>query len=76
MVCSHEQCFSVSEVTAASDTAQKIGLFASLDAAVASNTEKHCLCKQTTYIGIAFLTKQKVVLAAAWHPEHRRNRKP
>jgi hypothetical protein len=30
-----------------SDTAQKIGLFLSLDAAVASDTEKHCSCKQT-----------------------------
>jgi hypothetical protein len=45
--CLHEQCFSVSDATAASDTAQKIGLFLSLDAAVASDTEKHCLCKQT-----------------------------
>jgi hypothetical protein len=47
MVCLHEQCFSVSDATAASDTAQKIGLFLSLDAAVTSDTEKHCLCKQT-----------------------------
>jgi hypothetical protein len=31
----HGQCFSVSDATAASDTAQKIGLFLSLDAAVA-----------------------------------------
>jgi hypothetical protein len=46
-VCLHEQCFSVLDATAASDTAQKIGLFLSLDAAVASNTEKHCSCKQT-----------------------------
>jgi hypothetical protein len=44
-VCLHEQCFSVSDATAASDTAQKIGLFLSLDAAVASDTEKHCSCK-------------------------------
>jgi hypothetical protein len=36
----------VSDATAASDTAQKIGLFLSLDAAVASDTEKHCSCKQ------------------------------
>jgi hypothetical protein len=28
----------------------KIGLFLSLDAAVASNTEKHCSCKQTLNI--------------------------
>jgi hypothetical protein len=47
MVCLHEQCLSVSDATAASDTAQKIGLFLSLDAAVASDTEKHCSCKQT-----------------------------
>jgi hypothetical protein len=46
-VCLHEQCFSVLDATAASDTTQKIGLFLSLDAAVASDTEKHCLCKQT-----------------------------
>jgi hypothetical protein len=46
-VCLHEQCFSVSDATAASDTAQKIGLFLSLDAAVTSNPEKHCLGKQT-----------------------------
>jgi hypothetical protein len=36
----------VSDATAASDTAQKIGLFLSLDGAIASNTEKHCSCKQ------------------------------
>jgi hypothetical protein len=35
----------VSDATAASDTAQKIGLFLSLDAAVASDTENHCPCK-------------------------------
>jgi hypothetical protein len=29
----------------ASDTAQKIGLFLCLDAAVMSNTENHCPCK-------------------------------
>jgi hypothetical protein len=33
--------FRVSDVTAASDTAQKIGLFLSLDAAVASDTLKN-----------------------------------
>jgi hypothetical protein len=38
-VCLHKQCFSVSDATAASDTAQKIGLFLSLDTAVASDTE-------------------------------------
>jgi hypothetical protein len=37
----------VSDATAASNTAQKIGLFLSLDPAVASDTEKHCSCKQT-----------------------------
>jgi hypothetical protein len=46
-VCLHEQCFSVSDATAASATAQKIGIFLSLDVAVASDTEKHCSCKQT-----------------------------
>jgi hypothetical protein len=44
-VCLHKPCFSVSDATAASDNAQKIGLFLSLDAAVASDTEKHCPCK-------------------------------
>jgi hypothetical protein len=35
----------VSDATAAANTAQKIGLFLSLDAAVASDTENHCPCK-------------------------------
>jgi hypothetical protein len=51
-VCLHEQCFLVSDATAASDTAQKIGLFLSLDAAVASNTEKHYSSKQTFSITV------------------------
>jgi hypothetical protein len=38
-VCLHEQCFSLLDATAASNTAQKIGLFLSLDAAVAYDTE-------------------------------------
>jgi hypothetical protein len=45
MVCLHERGFSVSDAAVASDTAQKIGLFLSLDAAVASDTENHCPCK-------------------------------
>jgi hypothetical protein len=45
MVCLHERGFSVSDAAVASDTAQKLGLFLSLDAAVASNTENHCPCK-------------------------------
>jgi hypothetical protein len=44
-VCLHKPWFSVSDATAASDTAQKIGLFLSLDVAVASDTENHCPCK-------------------------------
>jgi hypothetical protein len=45
MVCLHERGFSVSDAAVASDTAQKIGLFLSLDAAVTSDTENHCPCK-------------------------------
>jgi hypothetical protein len=47
MVCLHERGFSVSDAAVASDTAQKIGLFLSLDAAVASDTENPRSCKQT-----------------------------
>jgi hypothetical protein len=45
MVCLHEWGFSVLDAAVASGTAQKIGLFLSLDAAVASDTENHCPCK-------------------------------
>jgi hypothetical protein len=44
-VCLHKRGFSVSDAAVASDTAQKIGLFLSLDVAVASDTENHCPCK-------------------------------
>jgi hypothetical protein len=44
-VCLHDRVFSVAAAAVATDTAQKIGLFLSLDAAVASDTENHYPCK-------------------------------
>jgi hypothetical protein len=50
MVCLHEQCFSVSDATAASKDRNNPISCAVSDAAVASDTEKHCSCKQTLNI--------------------------
>jgi hypothetical protein len=47
MVCLHEQCFSVSDASAASKDRNNPIFCVVSDAAVASDTEKHCSCKQT-----------------------------
>jgi hypothetical protein len=46
-ICLHEQCFSVSDATAASKDRNNPIFCTVSDAAVASDTEKHCSCKQT-----------------------------
>jgi hypothetical protein len=63
-VCLHERGFSVSDAAVASDTAQKIGLFLSLDPAVASDTENHCPCKWAFRLHMLCENFKRIVIAS------------